>query len=64
MKFNVHKWNGKSWEYVATATADNEQMAAKMVAQRFNLKGRFASYPHIDNPSGEVTSKTIYTMVA
>lgn len=63
MKFNVHKWDGKSWVYVATATAANEQVAARMVAQRFNISGRFAAYPHINNPTSQATSNTIYTMV-
>lgn len=63
MKFNVHHWNGKEWSYVATATANDEQEAAKMIASRFTLKGRFASYPHVDNYTGQTTSKSIYTVV-
>lgn len=63
MRFNVYKWNGRGWEYVATVRADNEQMAANMVAREFNLKGRFASYPHIDTYRDQVTSNSIYTVI-
>jgi len=63
MKFNVHKWNGKDWEYVATATAENEQIAAQMVSQRFGLKGRFASYPHADSYVGQKTSNSVFTVI-
>lgn len=63
MKFNVERWNGKVWEYVATVSASNEQEAAKAIAQRFNLTGRFASYPHIDSHIGQVTSKSLYTNI-
>lgn len=63
MKFNVERWNGKSWEYVATVKANNEQDAAKAVASRFNLKGRFASYSHIDTVIGKATSSSIYTII-
>jgi len=63
MKFNVSHWTGKEWKYVATAQAINEQEAARMIASRFTLKGRFASYPHMDDYAGQVTSKTPFTEV-
>lgn len=63
LKFNVHRWNGKDWEYVATAQSENEQSAAKAVAHKFNLSGRFASYPHIDTYQGQVTSRTNFTVI-
>jgi hypothetical protein len=63
MKFNVHVWTGGKWEYLATATAENEQVAAHMVAARFGAKGRFASYPHIDTYGGLATSKSSFTVI-
>lgn len=48
MKFNVFHWNGREWIYIATAPAPSEIKAAQMIASRFALKGRFASYPHLD----------------
>lgn len=63
MKFNIHHWNGQGWIYIATAMASDEQEAAKMIASRFTLKGRFAAYPHIDTYNGQVTSKSSYTVI-
>lgn len=47
-KFNVHLWNGMSWQYLATATAENEQEACMMIECRYG-KGKYQAYPHIDN---------------
>lgn len=63
MRFNVHHWDGRNWQYVATVKAENEQEAAKRLSMRFSLKGRFASYPHIDEQSDQITSKTPFTEV-
>lgn len=63
MKYNVHRWTGKDWEYVATVSAQNEQEAAKAIAQRFNLTGKFASYLHIDTDPSKCNSTSIFTVV-
>jgi hypothetical protein len=60
-KFNVHHWDGMKWTFVAIATAPNEDEAAQLVALRFHLKGRFASYPHIDYEEVAPTAKTPFT---
>lgn len=63
MKFNVHYWTCNDWRYIATVVAPNEQDAAKTVAKRFSLNGRFASYPHIDCYDGQMTSDTALTEI-
>lgn len=62
-KFNVHIWTGKEWKYLMVSMAPNEQFAAKTVAKILGLKGRFASYPHIDSEIGPATSKSIFTVI-
>ena len=57
-RFNVHWWNGSVWEYMATVSADSGQLAVQLVAKKFGLIGRFASYPN-ETP----TSDTVFMMV-
>lgn len=48
MKFNVHHWDGKNWNYLCTVRADSEGEAIDMVESRYG-KARYQAYPHIDN---------------
>ncbi len=63
MKFNVHYWNGTKWMFVTAVEAVNEQAAAMVVSKSYGLKGKFASYPHIDTIDQYVSGNSVFTEI-